>query len=127
MEKILGNVFRTLDKELVVTVPAVWSERAREMTRRAVESASFSAQKISLISEPEAAAIYSLKSLVDRTQRSDVKIGDVFVLVDCGGGTVDLLSYKVTAVEPVFQVEEAAVGCGSKCGASFVDQVRTGS
>jgi hypothetical protein len=56
---------------------------------------------------------------------SFVKVGDVFVLCDAGGGTVDLISYKITQTSPTFLIEEAAVGSGDKCGASYVDKVRS--
>lgn len=49
----------------------------------------------------------------------------MFVLCDAGGGTVDLISYKITRVDPYLEVEEAAVGSGDKCGASYIDKVRT--
>jgi hypothetical protein len=42
---------------------------------------------------------------------------------DAGGGTVDLISYKITQTKPTFRVEEAAVGSGDKCGASYIDKV----
>jgi hypothetical protein len=42
---------------------------------------------------------------------------------DAGGGTVDLISYKITQTTPTFRVEEAAVGSGDKCGATYVDKV----
>ncbi len=46
------------------------------------------------------------------------------MLCDAGGGTVDLISYKVTQITPTFRIEEAAVGSGDKCGATYVEQVR---
>ena len=44
------------------------------------------------------------------------------MLCDAGGGTVDLISYKITQTQPVIKMEEAAVGSGDKCGASYVDK-----
>lgn len=55
----------------------------------------------------------------------NLQVGDVFVLCDAGGGTVDLISYKVTQTSPTFKIEEAAVGTGAKCGASFIEEVFT--
>jgi hypothetical protein len=43
---------------------------------------------------------------------------------DAGGGTVDLISYRVTQRHPTFKIEEAAVGSGDKCGATYVEKVR---
>ena len=44
------------------------------------------------------------------------------MLCDAGGGTVDLISYTITQTEPMFRIEEAAIGTGDKCGATFVDK-----
>ena len=35
-----------------------------------------------------------------------------------------MISYKVTQTTPTFKIEEAAVGSGAKCGATFVEEVR---
>ncbi|KAK6337277.1 hypothetical protein TWF730_002683 [Orbilia blumenaviensis] len=122
LEQQYGKVlFSSMKKELVVTVPAVWSERAKNLTLKAVNRAEFNASKIFLLSEPEAAAIYTLKGIREGPSRDDIKIGDVFVLCDAGRSTVDLISYKITQLEPNLSVEEAAIGSGGKCGASYVE------
>jgi Hsp70 protein len=112
----------TLRKELIITVPAVWSERAKDLTLKAVGQAGFEANSISMITEPEAAAVYTLKGMTEGVCKDDVEIGDYFVMCDAGGGTVDLISYKITQLNPVFLIEEAAVGSGDKCGATYVDK-----
>jgi hypothetical protein len=94
------NLLASMRKELVVTVPAVWSERAKEQTMRAVSRAQFNAEKLSLVTEPEAAAIYTLKNMMEGAGQADMQLGDIIVLTDCGGGTVDLISYKITQVHP---------------------------
>ncbi|KAK4161725.1 hypothetical protein QBC43DRAFT_357267 [Cladorrhinum sp. PSN259] len=123
IERTYGaEMFASMRRELVVTVPAVWSERAKDLTLKAVQRAGFNAPRINLVTEPEAAAIYTLKHMREGPNRDDVKVGDVFVLCDAGGGTVDLISYKITQIEPIFRVEEAAIGSGDKCGATYVDK-----
>ncbi|KAI9891436.1 MAG: hypothetical protein M1814_002755 [Vezdaea aestivalis] len=130
MEERLGKVlFQTTDVEIVFTVPAVWSERARELTHRAVSNAAFgrsqnqsSNTKISIVTEPEAAAVYTMKSIKESVGGSSLQVGDHFILCDAGGGTVDLLSYRIKNLDPRFQIEEAAVGTGDKCGSTFVDR-----
>ncbi|KAK3332846.1 hypothetical protein B0T19DRAFT_448679 [Cercophora scortea] len=116
------EMFAQMRKELVVTVPAVWSERAKDLTLKAVQRANFGAAKTMLVTEPEAAAIYTLKCMREGINKDDIKVGDVFVLCDAGGGTVDLISYRITQVQPTFRIEEAAVGTGDKCGATYVDK-----
>jgi molecular chaperone DnaK (HSP70) len=63
---------------------------------------------VTLIKEPEAAALYTMHSL-DFT----LSPGDAFVLCDAGGGTVDLISYEVEAVSPRLQLKEVVPGTGT--------------
>jgi molecular chaperone DnaK (HSP70) len=117
-----AELFSMLNKVLVITVPAVWSEHAKDQTLKAVTKSNWGASKIGLVTEPEAAAIYTLKYMNQGVNRDQVTRGDSFVLCDAGGGTVDLISYKVTNTTPHFAIEEAVVGSGDKCGATYVDQ-----
>jgi len=78
-------LFSSLEKELVVTVPAVWSERAKDQTLKAVTKAKFDATKIALVTEPESAAIYTLKWMSEGANKEDIHVGDNFVLCDAGG------------------------------------------
>lgn len=43
-----------------------------------------------------------------------------FVVCDAGGGTVDLIAYKITSTSPM-RVEESAVGTGGLCGSAFLN------
>ncbi|MCJ1470578.1 hypothetical protein MMC07_009224 [Pseudocyphellaria aurata] len=106
--------------EFVITVPAVWSNAAQSKTRACAEKAGMGlGSGLHIISEPEAAAMYTL----DAMDPHSVEIGDTFVLVDAGGGTVDLISYTVTALKPLLQITEASPGSGSLCGSSFLDRI----
>ncbi|KAI4268935.1 MAG: hypothetical protein L6R38_007671 [Xanthoria sp. 2 TBL-2021] len=106
--------------EFVITVPAVWSDRAQASTRRCAEQAGMgTGSSLHIISEPEAAAMYAL----DAMDPHNIKVGDTFVLCDAGGGTVDLISYKVSALKPVLRIEEAAPGNGSLCGSTFLNRI----
>jgi molecular chaperone DnaK (HSP70) len=62
---------------------------------------------VTLIKEPEAAALYTMHSL-DFT----LDVEDTFVVCDAGGGTVDLISYEVTATSPNLQLRELVPGTG---------------
>lgn len=53
----------------------------------------------------------------------NIQVGDTFVLCDAGGGTVDLVSYKVSALKPFLQIAEAAPGSGASCGATFLNRI----
>lgn len=105
--------------EFIITVPAVWSDAAQSKTRICAERAGMgAASDIRIISEPEAAAIYAL----DAMDPHELHIGDTFVLCDAGGGTVDLISYTVSALKPILKLDEAAPGTGACCGSTFLNR-----
>jgi molecular chaperone DnaK (HSP70) len=111
---------------LVVTVPAVWSDGAKDRTMQAVYQAGFNEiqfpklKRVVTATEPEAAAIYTIKSLSGSVQDDQFKVGDGLVVCDMGGGTVDLISYRIVDLSPTI-LEEATIGSGDLCGGSFVD------
>ncbi|KAL1875351.1 hypothetical protein VTK73DRAFT_10085 [Phialemonium thermophilum] len=103
--------------EFVLTCPAVWSDAAKNTTLQAAERAGMgSKSQIQMISEPEAAAVYTLKAI----QPNHLKVGDNFIVCDGGGGTVDLIAYKIISLKPL-RVEESAVGTGGLCGSAFLN------
>lgn len=75
--------------DVVLTVPAVWPESARNRMRKAAEGAGIlgkrlgGATNLKFVSEPEAAAISILYTELD--DRPDLKIGTKFIVCDCGG------------------------------------------
>ncbi|KAK8137029.1 hypothetical protein PG984_004969 [Apiospora sp. TS-2023a] len=48
--------------------------------------------------------------------------GECFIVVDAGGGTVDLVSYRGDSVIPNFRVTKVTNATGAMCGASSIDQ-----
>ncbi|RYP42660.1 hypothetical protein DL767_000029 [Monosporascus sp. MG133] len=105
--------------EFILTVPAIWTEKATQRTIKALERA----QKfprgapVSVVSEPEAAAIHTLH----RATRHGMKVGESFVVVDAGGGTVDLITYTINSLHPTLEVTESAPGSGGMCGSSLLN------
>ncbi|KAF5600040.1 UVSB PI-3 kinase [Fusarium pseudoanthophilum] len=118
LEKRLSpSVVKSTPMDFVVTVPAIWSPKAKQSTEQAAAMAGFCGnQRIQLISEPEAAALYTLKTLSPST----LQVGRKFVVCDAGGGTVDLISYQVTKIGRV-EVKEVTEGTGGKCGSSMLN------
>ncbi|KAI0018272.1 actin-like ATPase domain-containing protein [Xylariomycetidae sp. FL0641] len=103
--------------DFVLTCPAVWSDAAKNTTLQAAERAGMGLKsEIQMISEPEAAAVYTLKAI----QPNHLSIGDNFIVCDAGGGTVDLIAYKIISLKPL-RVEESAVGTGGLCGSAFLN------
>ncbi|KAL5890051.1 hypothetical protein ACKVWC_005269 [Pyricularia oryzae] len=113
-----GESFMASTKiDFVLTCPAVWSDAAKNTTLQAAERAGMgSRSQIQMISEPEAAAVYTLKAI----QPNHLNVGDNFIVCDGGGGTVDLIAYKIISLKPL-RVEESAVGTGGLCGSAFLN------
>ncbi|KAF2221153.1 hypothetical protein BDZ85DRAFT_284044 [Elsinoe ampelina] len=101
--------------EYILTVPAVWSDAAKQATIAAAHRAGM--PSVTLVSEPEAAAIECLTSM----QEEGVSIGDLYVVCDIGGGTIDLITYEVTSVQPL-RFTEVLPGEGTLDGGVFLDQ-----
>jgi hypothetical protein len=63
------SLWRTMDVTLTVTVPAVWSDTAKDLTLKAVSAAGFNEtempqlREVSLATEPECAAVYTLRNM----------------------------------------------------------------
>ncbi|CCE29463.1 related to hsp70 protein [Claviceps purpurea 20.1] len=103
------------DKEFVLSVPAVWSDAAKNATLKAAELAGI--KPVTIVKEPEAAALYAIKSLDFAIERNDA-----FVVCDAGGGTVDLISYEVVGITPRLKVKELVPGTGGMAGSLGLNQ-----
>jgi molecular chaperone DnaK (HSP70) len=80
-----GPKFREKNQiDYVLTVPAIWTDKAKDITRTAAIRAGIPEDNLHLITEPEAAAVYCA-TLCDQV---DLQKGDSFVVCDAGGGTV---------------------------------------
>ncbi|KAF2449569.1 hypothetical protein P171DRAFT_507242 [Karstenula rhodostoma CBS 690.94] len=121
------KLWKTFSITLVITYPAVWSDSAKAFTLQAFSQAGFNQKKLPMLkrtitaTEPEAAALYTIMSMRGTAQDKQLAVGDGFVVCDMGGGTVDLISYKVAGVDPTI-LEEATIGTGDQCGGSFVER-----
>ncbi|KAK8877381.1 Hsp70 family heat shock protein [Apiospora arundinis] len=118
----VGSFFDTCERDVVLTVPAVWSDKAKDLTLQAATKAGLGSS-ITMIKEPEAAAIYTLSE-----QTLALNKDDIYVICDAGGGTVDLITYEVSQVYPL-DLAEVVPGSGGMAGAiglnkRFEDSVR---
>ncbi|KAI1809249.1 hypothetical protein GGS20DRAFT_596836 [Poronia punctata] len=127
IEKSRSQQFaRTHPYHIVVTVPAIWQDYAIKKMEMALHQAGILAPRPqagpttwSFISEPEAAAIAAIEG---HNKYETLRVGQTFVIADLGGGTVDLISFKVGAIKPRLLLDEVVEGEGGLCGATFLDQ-----
>ena len=78
-----GTNLQNQSLSYVVTVPAIWSDHAKYLTRVAASRAGIPHDRLTLITEPEAAAMYC-----GATCPFELLKGDRFLICDAGGGTV---------------------------------------
>ncbi|KAL8706634.1 MAG: hypothetical protein Q9201_000331 [Fulgogasparrea decipioides] len=122
LQKTLGEVFNREERNIryFLTVPAIWNDAGKAATRAAAIQAGFlrdeNDNRLTLITEPEAAAMFCSK-----TGLLNLKIRDAVLIVDCGGGTVDLIAYEVEEETP-FTVAECTAGSGDSCGSTALNR-----
>lgn len=107
------------EMEYILTIPAIWEDASKALMIRAAEFAGYGCHGVDfhIVTEPEAAAAYTLKVI----RPHDFKQDDVFIICDAGGGTVDLIAYKVKALDPL-TVDEVVSGTGDLCGSVYLDK-----
>ncbi|OXB60386.1 hypothetical protein ASZ78_001212 [Callipepla squamata] len=114
----------------VITVPAIWSSGARQFMRLAAKEAGLISdmlsEKLIIALEPEAASLWC-KQLPQEgflTEGSNKKKfedspGIQYVVVDCGGGTVDITVHEIQENHCVKEVHKAS---GGGWGGNRVDE-----
>ncbi|CAB4437252.1 unnamed protein product [Rhizophagus irregularis] len=121
---------------LVLTVPAEYSEREKKVIRKCAYNAKLikekDSQKLQFTTEPEAAAIYCI------LQQQSILVKEMtFMIVDCGGGTVDLTTHRLIENKQLTgdgtvdltiqklienkQLTEVTERIGDFCGSTFID------
>jgi hypothetical protein len=95
------------DQDVLLTVPASFDEEARELTRRAAEQAGL--QRVTLLEEPQAAFYAWLESQGDNW-RQRIKVGDLVLVCDVGGGTTDFSLIAVSEEDGDLALKRVAVG-----------------
>ena len=95
------------DQNITVTIPASFDPAARELTAEAAQAAGYA--NMTLLEEPQA-ALYSWIQKSGGAWRKEVKVGDIILVVDVGGGTTDLSLIAVIEREGNLELHRVAVG-----------------
>jgi molecular chaperone DnaK (HSP70) len=94
-------------QEITVTIPASFDPAARELTAEAAQAAGYTG--MTLLEEPQA-ALYSWIQKSGGQWRKQVRVGDIILVVDVGGGTTDLSLIAVVEREGNLELHRVAVG-----------------
>ncbi|KAG6830525.1 hypothetical protein H0H92_000197 [Tricholoma furcatifolium] len=119
----IGAVADLNSADVWLTVPAAWDGKGCEIMREAAISAGLvqSAHagdtnwrdRLRIITEPEAAAVHCAQL----TDLHHLKPSQNFIVVDAGGGTVDLIIGQMANLE----IAEISARSGANCGSLFLD------
>ncbi|MEJ7731182.1 MAG: Hsp70 family protein [Polyangiaceae bacterium] len=96
-----------LEQEVVLTVPASFDASARELTVEAATAAGI--EKLTLLEEPQA-ALYAWIEAAGEGWRKQLRVGDVILVVDVGGGTSDFSAIAVVDEGGSLGLSRIAVG-----------------
>ncbi|KAF9434409.1 hypothetical protein BGZ76_008076 [Entomortierella beljakovae] len=123
--KNFGSTYDQSHIQYCLTVPAMWSDRAKHVMRQAAVRGGLikeddPAHRLIIVSEPEAAAMYCQS----KGDQFNLQKHDRFLICDAGGGTVDLIVFEVVDVNPetgIRSLREVTRGHGASCGSAFLD------
>ncbi|KAK3100458.1 hypothetical protein FSP39_020422 [Pinctada imbricata] len=109
----------------VITVPAIWNLKAKQFMRIAATKAGLKDNQLSLALEPEAASLYCRRVPVQVVTMSDgakqiaslIK-GSRYLVLDLGGGTVDITAHEVSEDGGLRELHQA---CGGNWGGNRVN------
>lgn len=102
------------DVHFILTVPAIWSDLAKQFMRQAAIMAGIPDDALSLALEPEAASLYCKENLKD----VHVKPGTRYIVADLGGGTADFTCHEENKDGTLKELQKPS---GGDCGGTTVD------
>jgi hypothetical protein len=98
---------RLEQQEIILTVPASFDAVARDLTVEAAKAAGL--EHITLLEEPQA-AFYAWLDACGEAWREQVKVGDLILVADVGGGTTDFTLIEVGEDHGNLSLTRLAVG-----------------
>ncbi|KAM9344464.1 heat shock 70 kDa protein 12A-like [Pholidichthys leucotaenia] len=129
-ENTAGNKLIASDFTWVLTVPAIWDSSAKQFMREAATQAGIVTTKtegnLIIALEPEAASVWCKKLAADGFitlnhdgVTLDQQPGTQYIVVDCGGGTIDVTVHEVL---PGGSLKELHKASGNGLGGQTVDR-----
>ncbi|XP_045176606.1 heat shock 70 kDa protein 12A-like [Mercenaria mercenaria] len=117
------------DIHWVLTVPAIWNESAKQFMKEAGTEAGLHKDHLILALEPEGASVLCKRLPVERLSLSKsgdleaFKSGSNYMVLDLGGGTVDITVHSVQADGTLSEIAKASGGAwgGTQVDTAFLE------
>ncbi|XP_060603557.1 heat shock 70 kDa protein 12B-like [Ruditapes philippinarum] len=123
--KAINGIIKPSEIHLVLTVPAIWSDSAKQFMREAAEKAGICKEQLTIALEPEAASLYCRHVHIHKpgelgnVSMDKLPMGTKYIVVDAGGGTIDITVHE-TGSEPTLR--EVKPASGGDWGGIMVDK-----
>lgn len=124
MMSALGDEKKIATIRYCLTVPAIWDDEAKTIMREAAVQADIISQddhpdRLLLIGEPEAAALYTEK------MRGGIQINsdETLLICDAGGGTIDITTYQKFIEGENKSFKQMTVSDGNIFGSTQLDNL----
>lgn len=125
-----GAGIKAKDINWVLTVPAIWEDPAKQFMREAAEEAGISRNQLMIALEPEAASLFCKYLPIEKLQGSEggigaFKPGSRYLVLDAGGGTVDITVHEVQFNGTLKELDKASGGAwgGTRVDESFKEML----
>ena len=119
-EKLLTNfpMFKMDDIAWMITVPAIWSEGAKQIMMSAAAKGGIpnAENRLFVCLEPTAGSLWAQRIIARNSANLE---GTVCLTVDAGGGTIDTMLYKITGKN---SLEKICSESGGNWGSTFIDE-----
>ncbi|XP_061183230.1 heat shock 70 kDa protein 12B-like [Saccostrea echinata] len=117
-----GSIVKKEDIAWVLTVPAIWDDPAKFFMRKAAQEAGIPGHQLMIALEPEAASIYCKHLPVEKFEGTNhisvFQPGSKYLVLDAGGGTVDITVHEVKSNGNLKELDRAS---GGDWGGTSVD------
>ncbi|XP_053372695.1 heat shock 70 kDa protein 12B-like [Mercenaria mercenaria] len=121
----LTGIITDTDIHWVLTVLAIWSDPAKQFMRQAAIKAGIVTERLTIALEPEAASLYCRHLPLDATVSGDNLLiaelppGSKYMVLDAGGGTIDITVHEV---QSQYTLQEVRAANGGDWGGIMVDK-----
>ncbi|CAC5385496.1 unnamed protein product [Mytilus coruscus] len=118
-----GIGMRVEDIRWVLTVPAIWTDAAKQFMRKSAEKAGIPGENLLIALEPEAASIYCQYLPTEKLNGAEEgftmsEVGTKYMIIDLGGGTADMTVHEKQENE---KLKELCQATGDACGGTSID------
>ncbi|KAK3577257.1 hypothetical protein CHS0354_030542 [Potamilus streckersoni] len=121
--RLTGDEIRENEITWVLTVPAIWNDAAKQFMREAAVEAGIMNENLKIALEPETASIYCrllpVEKMAEGAGVCSLKPGSKYMVLDAGGGTVDITVHEVMLGGKLKELHKAS---GGAWGGTQVDE-----